>query len=510
MKQLPLPEQTEQHQAKANPKSKLLNKRLLKPSRQQWIYVTLGLAACTLTVLALRPTLIAVDTKPVERGTLKVTVNAEGKTRIKEDFVISAPVNGRLKRIELDEGDLVKKESIVARIDPLPLNSAVKEALGRLAEAKSQRQGVATLRPKSEQLAQARSRISVARASQLQAEAKVAQTRAAFEQAQHDAKRAGELATKGVISSQDRERAELEQTTRKKDLESAILAAKTTAKELEVAQAALKVLQKEQSDPDYLLKVYDSQIASIEAKLSKLQDDASRTNIRSPIEGKVLRVLQKSSSFVSEGTPLIKVGDPKDLELVIDALSQDAIKIKPGNPILIEEGNRDIKGLSENFLKAKVRLIEPSAFTKVSALGVEEQRVNVIGDFVEPPVNFGDAYRVDVQIVVWEGKNILKAPLSSLFRCDDNWCVFVVRNSQTIKCPDVGFAQNICKTAGRFISWISFKGSKAHRQSVKIGNRSNYEVEIRQGLSEGEVVILHPSEQIEADIAVKSRQQTKQ
>ena len=480
MKQLPLLEETDQHRAKAKPKPKLLKKRLPKLSRQQWIYATFGLATCMLIVLALRPTPIPVDTKSVERGTLQVTVNAEGKTRIKEDFVISAPVNGRLDRIELDEGDLVKKESIVARIDPLPLNSAVKEALGKLAEAKSQRQGVATLRPKSEQLAQARSRISAAQANQLQAEAKVAQAKAALEQAQHDTQRARELATKGVISSQDRERAELDQTTRKKDLESAILAAKAAAKELEVAQAALKVLQKEQSDPDYLLKVYDSQIASIEAQLSKLQDDASRTNIRSPIEGEVLRVLQKSSSFVSEGTPLIKVGDPKDLELVIDALSQDALKIKPGNPILIEQANTDIKGLSENFLKAKVRLIEPSAFTKVSALGVEEQRVNVIGDFVEPPVNFGDAYRVDVQIVVWEGKNILKAPLSSLFRCNDNWCMFVV------------------------------KDGKAHRQSVKIGNRSNYEVEIRQGLSEGEVVILHPNEQIEVGIAVKPRKNTNQ
>lgn len=473
MKQLPLPEQKEQQQVNGKRKPKLVKKHLPKLSRQQWIYATLGLATCALVILVLRPTPILVDTKLVERGTLQVTVNAEGKTRIKEDFVISAPVDGRLDRIKLDEGDPVKKGAIVARIDPLPLNSAVKEALGKLAEARSQRQGVATLRPKSEQLTQARSRISAAQANQLQAEAKVAQGKAALEQAQHDMQRARELAAKGVISSQDRERAELDRTTRKKDLESATLAVKAAAKELEVAQATLKVLQKEQRDPDYLLNVYDSRIYSIEAQLSKLQDDASRTNIHSPIEGEVLRVLQKSSSFVSEGTPLIKVGNPKDLELVIDVLSIDALRIKSENPILIEQGSNHMKGLSGNFLKAKVRLIEPSAFTKVSALGVEEQRVNVIGDFVDPPVNFGDAYRVDVQIVVWERKNILKVPLSSLFRCDRNWCVFVV------------------------------KDGKADLRSVEIGNRSNYEVEIRQGLSKGEMVISHPNEKIEAGIAVE-------
>jgi HlyD family secretion protein len=473
MKQLPLPEKKLKHQQDG--KYDGFKKRLPKFSRQQLIYTSIGLASCVLIVLAFRPTPILVDAKPVEQGTLLVTVNAEGKTRIKEDFVVSATVNGRLERIKLNEGDSVKKGNVVATIDPLPLNTAVKEALGKLAEAKAQRQGVATLRPKSEKLAQTRSRISAAIANQLQAEARVAQAQAALAQAQRDTQRAQELATKGAIPRQDKERAELNQTTREKELESAVLAATSAAKEVEAAQAELKVLQKEQRDPDYLLKVYDAQIASIEAQLSKLQDDASRTNIYSPIDGRVLRILQKSSNFVSEGTPLIKVGNPKDLELVIDVLSRDALNIKPGNTILIEQGNNNIHNSAQNSLKAKVKLIEPSAFTKISALGVEEQRVNVIGDFVNSASFFGDAYRVDVQIVVWEGKNVLKVPLSSIFRCDDNWCVFIV------------------------------KDGKAHRKTVKLGNRSNYEVEIAKGLNKNEIVILYPSEQIEAGTSVKAR-----
>lgn len=131
--------------------------------------------------------------------------------------------------------------------------------------------------------------------------------------------------------------------------------------------------------------------------------------------------------------------------------------------------------LQKNSLKAEVRLIEPSAFTKVSALGVEEQRVNVIGDFVDSASYFGDAYRVDVQIVVWEDKNVMKVPLSSIFRCDGNWCVFIVKDGE------------------------------AQRKTVKIENRSNYEVEIQKRLSKNEIVILYPSEQIEAGTVVKVR-----
>jgi HlyD family secretion protein len=473
MKLLPLPDKKDQ--PLPNKDSESFKKRLPQFTRQQLIYTGIGLATCSLVVLALRPTPIEVDTQPVTQGTLQVTVNAEGKTRIREDFVISATVNGRLNRIKLDEGDLVKKGTIVATIDPLPLNTSVKETLAKLAEVQAQRQGVATLRPKSAQLAQTRSRISVAQANQLQAEARVAQTQATLAQARRDAQRDRELAAKGAISRQEQERTQLNQTTKVKELEAAILTATAAAKEVEAAQAELQVLQKQQSDPDYLLKVYDAQIASLEAQLSKLQDDASRTNIYVPIDGKVLRILQKSSNFVSEGTQLIKVGNPQDLELVIDVLSKDALKIKPGNKILIAPENNDMNNSIKGNLQAQVRSIEPSAFTKVSALGVEEQRVNIIGDFVDSAHDFGDAYRVDVQIVVWESKNVLQVPLSSLFRCGDNWCVFVV------------------------------KDKKAQRQTVKIGNRSNYKAEILAGLSKNEVVILYPSEQIKAGIAVKSR-----
>ncbi|BDA73246.1 RND family efflux transporter MFP subunit [Calothrix sp. PCC 7716] len=449
--------------------TKRLRKRLPKISPKLFIYFVIAAASVILIVQAFRPAPISVDTRRLSRGELQVNVNAEGKTRVRNRYTISAPVDGRLARIELDEGDKVEQGVVVARIDPLPLTSEVKEALGRLAEWRAQRQGVATQRPKPANLEQAQKRIQAALATQQQAEARVVQAQAALKQAQRDTQRAQQLQTSGAIPRQDREVAELNQITKAKELETVKLAAKASANEVEVARATLLVLKQEQKDPDYLLKVYDARIASVEAELSKLRDEAARTNIYSPVSGQVLRVQKESAQFVTSGTPLLEVGNISQLELVIDVLSSDATKIQIGDTILIDQG-ADIQAI-----KAKVRRIEPSAFTKVSALGVEEQRVNVIGDFVDTAKSLGDAYRVDVKIIIWDGKSVLKAPLSSLFRCGQSWCTFVVQDG------------------------------KAVRRFLQVGQRSDFEAEIRRGLKEGEVVILHPSEQIHDGSEIKLR-----
>jgi HlyD family secretion protein len=437
-------------------------------------YISAGIATLLLIVWAFRPAPVLVDVGQVQRGDLQVTIDAEGKTRVRDRFTIASETDGHLARITLREGDAVAPGTVVAQIDPLPLNASVQEALGRLAEWRAQRAGVATQRPKAETIQQARTRIQAATARQRQAEARVSQARAALAQAQRDRDRAQQLAATGAIARQDREVAELNATTKAKELETAILAAQAEASEVEVARAALAVVQQEQSDPDYLLRVYDARIASTEAELSKLRDEAARTNIYAPVTGRVLRIHQKSAQFVTAGTPLLEIGDPAKLELVIDVLSTDAVRIKPGNPILIEQ--RLDQSTNPTSVQARVRSIEPAAFTKVSALGVEEQRVNVIGDFVDSSQLFGDAYRVDTRTVVWQGKNVLKTPISSLFRCHQSaWCVFVV------------------------------KQDKAHQRQIVIGHRNDREAEVKQGLNPGETVILYPTEQIKEGIQVTSR-----
>ncbi|PIG91514.1 HlyD family efflux transporter periplasmic adaptor subunit [Gloeocapsopsis sp. IPPAS B-1203] len=436
---------------------------LSKRSSKLLIYLGIALATAIAIVLLLRPTPVAVEVGRVEQGKLQVTVNAEGMTRVRDRYILAAEVNGHLDRITLNEGDVVDVGDVVARIDSLPHTTAVQEALGRLAEWRAQRAGVETQRPKTAALAQARSRIATTQANQRQIEARVAQAQATLEQAQRDRQRAQYFASTGVISRQAREQAELNEQTKQEEHNAALQAAQAARSEVAVAQKALALLQAEQSDPDYLLEVYNARIASVEAELARLQDEAQRTEMRSPVRGQVLRVLQRSAQVVNDGTPLLELGDPTKLELVVDVLSSDAERVAVGNAMQVTSGTTQLEG--------RVRRVEPSAFTKTSALGVEEQRVNVIGSLDAPKV-LGDGYRVDVQIVVWEKRNVLQAPLSALFRCNQAWCVFVVNNG------------------------------KAERRPVTVGQRSDTTVEIQQGLTADELLILHPTEQIEDNRSV--------
>jgi HlyD family secretion protein len=431
---------------------------LPKRSSKLLIYVGIAIATVIAIVLLLRPTPVGVEVGRVEKGVLQVTVNAEGMTRVRDRYILAAQVNGHLDRITLNEGDTVEAGDVVARIDPLPQTTAVQEALGRLAEWRAQRAGVETQRPKTAALAQARSRIAAAQANQRQVEARVTQTQAALAQAQRDRQRAQYFAATGVISRQAREQAELNERTKQEEHNAALQAAQAVRSEVAVAQKALTILQAEQSDPDYFLEVYNARIASVEAELARLQDEVQRTEMRSPVRGQVLRVLQRSAQVVSEGTPLVEIGDPTQLELVVDVLSSDAERVAVGNAVYVTSGTTQLKG--------QVRRIEPSAFTKTSALGVEEQRVNVISS-IDASTVLGDGYRVDVQIVVWEKPDVIQVPLSAMFRCDRAWCVFVVNNG------------------------------KAQRRTVTVGQRSDTTAEIQQGLTAGELVILHPTEQIE-------------
>jgi HlyD family secretion protein len=175
----------------------------------------------------------------------------------------------------------------------------------------------------------------------------------------------------------------------------------------------------------------------------------------------VLRVYEENARVVAAGTQLLEIGDVSELELVIDILSIDAVRVQPGTDVLVEHWG------GEQALLARVRLVEPAAFTKISALGVEEQRVNVIADLVQPPPTLGDGYRVEARIVVWQAEDVLQVPVSALSRCADAWCVFVVVNGA------------------------------ARRRQVAVGQRNGFAAEVRSGLRDGEAVILHPSEHID-------------
>lgn len=394
------------------------------------LVVALGVVAAI--YFAMKPQPIKVDLATIGRGTLQVTVDEDGKTRIKERYVVSAPLAGRLLRIAIDPGDIVEaKATKLATIEPTDPQ---------------------LLNPR--ELASAEAREKAADASLKRADPAVESAKANLQYAESELARVRKLRAANAISESKLQVAEREYRTSAEAYRSTTFAQDIARFELEQAQAALVPSRKSGSETS--------------------QTSDWRFRIESPIGGKVLRVFQESAAVVTPGTPLLEVGDPTDLELEIDVLSSDAVQIHPDQHVVIEHWG------GESALEGVVKLVEPSAFTKVSALGVEEQRVNAIIDIVNPVEqrdSLGDGFRVEVKIVVWEGNDLLLVPMSSLFRQDNDWLVFLDQ------------------------------GGKATKKKVEIGHRNGELAEVTAGLSEGDIVIMHPGDNIAEGVSIVARDQ---
>jgi HlyD family secretion protein len=384
----------------------------------------LGLGLVGLLVVALLPRPVAVDVARAQLAPMRVTVDEDGATRVKDRYVVSAPLTGSLARIELDPGDTIKQGDVLARLVP------VEPAL---------------LDDRSRSTAEAR--VSASLASQRQARALLERAKAHEEFTKKSGERQHALFESGSLTREMLDQAELAERTASTDVESAKFGVQVADYEVKMAQAALGRLKKGKSDQEDQLLV------------------------PSPVGGQVLKVLHKSEGVVQAGTPLVEVGDPKALEIVVDVLTSDAVNVKPGaEASVIEWGGPS--------LGAHVRTIEPSAFTRLSALGVEEQRVNVVLDLDGKRADWralGDGYRVKAQIVTHQTKSALQAPSSAVFRHDTGWGVFRV------------------------------EGDVARLIPVEIGLRTPRSVEISSGVADGERLVLHPSDRIRDGVAVEVR-----
>lgn len=382
-----------------------------------WLIV-LGLAGLLL-VIWLRPKPLRVDTAKATRGPLQVTVDGEGRTRVRDRYVVASPVAGRLRRIELRRGDPVQQDQLIAQIESLPLSP---------------------LDPR--QRSEATARVNAAQDTKRESDALVERAKASYEQARRELERCEKLVSAGVVSRQELEQAQTTVDVAARDLTAARSKSETAGHEVEVARSALLALDRNQ------------------------RQTVGTIQVRAPVVGRVLRVIEESERVINAGTPLVELSNPSKLEVVIELLSTDAVKVKPGADVLIERWGGD------DTLHARVRLIEPSAFTKISALGVEEQRVNVIADFTEPSQTLGDGYRVEGRIVIWESGDVLKIPSSAIFRTGDAWTAFVVEDG------------------------------KAYSRQVQVGERTPFDVEVTSGLEEGAQIIVHPSNEITNGIDV--------
>ncbi|MBX9656030.1 HlyD family efflux transporter periplasmic adaptor subunit [bacterium] len=396
------------------------------------IAALLGVAG--LIIYAFLPPVLAVDMAEVTKGPMRVDVREEGKTRIKERYVVSSPLAGRVLRIELKPGDeVIAGETLLATIEP---------ADPSLLDARA--------------LATAQAKVQAGEANRQRAVAELNRAEAAHNRADAQYKRIRSLRETGSASTEQLEDAELNMRANSEQLTAAKFNVNIADFELEQAKAALL-----RFDPNPQT-----------AKSPDSTPSEWRMQIHSPISGRVLAVYQESSAVVTPGTSLVAVGDPKDLEVVVDVLSEDAVKVRSGNEVDIAQwGGGDI-------LKGRVRRIEPQAFTKVSALGVEEQRVNIIVDFADPVEKrqaLGDQYRIEAEIVIWKGEDIVQVPVSCLFRRNDQWSVFIV------------------------------KDGVADLRQIEIGERNTLQAQVLKGLEPGEKVIIHPGDQIKSGAKVEAR-----
>jgi HlyD family secretion protein len=376
-------------------------------------------------VVAWMPEPLTVDTALATRGPLRVTVDEDGRARVKDRYVVSAPINGSLDRIQLDPGDDVRSGQLLARIVPL---------VPALLDERSR--------------GEAQARVLAASAAERQAGAQISRAEASTEFAKREAQRLGKLVQAGAISRVEHEQALLTERTAAADLESARFAARVASHELEMARAALRRLS-----------------------ASRAEGRGEQLDVPSPVNGRVLKVLQQSEGVVQAGAPLLEVGDPAALEIVVDVLTVDAVRIAPNARVVVDRwGGSELEG--------RVRRIEPSAFTRLSSLGVEEQRVNVLIDLVSPRTEWamlGDGYRVEAHIVVWEGSDVLKIPASAAFRHGNGWAVYRVEEGLARLTP------------------------------VEIGERSGRDVELNKGLGAGARIVVYPSDQIADGARVRSR-----
>ena len=401
---------------KRDPSGKHLLRRLLS-----WSGLGLLLAAAT---WGLWPKPIIIETGVVIREPLTVFVSEEGKTRVRNRYLVASPVAGTMRRVHLKAGDAVEAgKTVLTIVDP---------AASPLLDPRSR--------------VQAEAAIATRQASRQQAEESLAALRTSLQLAEAELDRVQRVKAVGTLSEADRDR----------------------------AAAAARIKAAEVRAAEFSLLVIDHEISQARAVLERpaAGGAANAIEITSPVTGRVLNVMQESETSILPGTPILEVGDPADIEIEAEILSRDAVTIKPGDPVTIEQWGGDVP------LQGRVRRIEPAAFTKISALGVEEQRVIVLSDLIQPPEHaksLGDRYRVEVRVAIWHGENVMTVPAGALFREGGDWKTYL------------------------------YQHDAAQLTTVNVGHSDGRRTEILAGLKTGDKVLVHPPDVVKDGVSVRER-----
>lgn len=393
---------------------------------RKYVPYVIGAGLVLLLVNALRPQPLAVEIGTVKHGPLTVTVLEEGKTRIRHRYIISPPIAGYLNRVPLRQGDRIEAgKTVLATIQPQPASF---------------------LDPRAR--AEAEARVKAAEATKMQRETQIERATAALDLANKELDRARELKKSGAIATRD----------------------------WDTAENQVNVLTRELHTAEFGRQVADFELMQAKAALTQVENPGAETaeplKIVSPIDGYVLNVYEESARMLAAGSQIMEIGNTEDMESEIELLSSDAVGVHPGADVSIEEWGGD------GPLRGKVTVVEPGGYTKVSSLGVEEQRVKVRVDFAEPlppGVVMGDRFRVEARIVTWHSDDVLQVPTGALFRRGGDWMTFV------------------------------FDDGRARQTKVEVTHNNGVAAEVRAGLKDGQRVLVHPPDAVVEGGAVKPR-----
>jgi HlyD family secretion protein len=388
------------------------------------VYISVAVVVIILVMVwGFLPSPVPVNVEQVREAPLEVTIEEEGISRVTDRYTVSAPVTGYVLRIQHEVGDSVAAGQELFQIQPVPDMISARQR----------------------EVARAQLEASRARLKQAQENLRLAEEEKRL--ADLDLKRIQNLYEDGIGSEQG----------------------------LDQAKIAARRAAAQHASAEFAVNVAEFEIQAAQSKLQAFQASGSQeqVSIVAPVDGRLLKIHHKSEGTVQAGMPILEVGDPYSLEIKVDLLSTDAVQVKQGTRVRIKRWG------SEQVLEAAVRVVEPSGFTRISALGVEEQRVPVILDILSPHAQWqrlGDGYRVVAEFIIWQGENVLQVPSSSLFRTQgEQWSLFVV------------------------------DGGKAQLREVEAGHQSGLQTQIVDGLRSGESVITHPDERIEENIQVEVR-----
>lgn len=391
--------------------------------RLAFLAVVLAIAAAFYFALREKPNLA--DIAVVSEGPMRVTIDQEGVTRVRDIYTVSSPIAGQLDRTTLEEGDAVKaNETVIASIHPL---------VPPFHDQRTQAELVAAVEA-------ARSAVSLAHVE-------LQRSQTALNLARSDLDRATRLSQTDIISR----------------------------RQFEKAQNDVALLQAQVNSAEANIRLRKAQLASAEVRLRQPESTDQKNaadcclHLRAPVDGVVLKVLTKSEQAVTQGTRIAEIGDPSEIEIAVDLLSADAVRIRPGADALITNWG------GESDLKATVRRIDPAAFTKISALGIEEQRVNAVLDLNEPEPMLGHAFRIFARLAVWEADNVLTVPIGALFRSGSDWSVFRV------------------------------EGDRIRLVRLKIGHMNDHSAQILDGLEKDDRVVLYPNDLLEDGSLIAER-----